>query len=316
MFGKISIRNIPQQIWAALEALAAEHDRSTEAEARHALRAWVEPSLLQHERSSRRTEVAARLRRLLEEVNSTHHGAPVRPSHLAQAIGEDHAEVVEDWFTGRIEPSFSQLKATAKHLGAVVSWLQHGDNHMFPVISQRLPDNAAEAVTWLQTWDKEEPDTKVRAIHIVREVSINGSLLVVKESESGHCKTFTTQCHVSDQIGAGGESSLAHLWVTLELLYKHYTRGRTGVAVNSYLLKPSEYEALWSGNTNPLFILRGSSKIPWWEDIWDKDMYQKKDYWPGWKPLCESISRSIDSRSKLAEERDKIRNGEHPFLSK
>jgi plasmid stability protein len=49
MFSKIAIRNIPSQIFRALETLADLHDRSTEAEARQALRAWVEPLLvLQH----------------------------------------------------------------------------------------------------------------------------------------------------------------------------------------------------------------------------------------------------------------------------
>jgi plasmid stability protein len=316
MFGKISIRNIPHQIWVALEALAVEHDRSTEAEARHALRSWVEPSLLAHERSSRRTEVATRLRNLLEQINSTPLGARMRPSHLAQAIGEDYAEAVEDWFTGQAEPSFSQLKATAKHMGAVVEWLQHGDGHMFPVSSHRLSDDATEAATWLLTWDEEEPGTNVKTVHFVREASNTGSLLVVKESINGHYKTFSTQYHVSDQIGAGGESALAHLWVTLELLYKHYTRGGVGFMVKSCLLKPSEFESLWKGNTNPQAILHGCINAPWWEDIWDKHMFPKNDYWHGWKQLCESIGSSIESRPHLVEERDKIRKGEHHFLRK
>ena len=315
MFGKISIRNIPHQIWVTLEALAVEHDRSTEAEARHALRSWVEPSLLIHERSSRRIEVAARLRRLLEEANSGRSDAPIRPSHLAQAIGEEHVEAVENWFTGQTEPSFNQLKATAKYLGAVVEWLQHGDGHMFPVKSHRLSDDATEAATWLLAWEKEEPDSSLKALHFVRESSKTGALLVVKESSNGHFKTFTTQYHVSNEIGAGGESSLAHLWVTLELLYKHYTRNGTVPMVKSCLLKPLDYDLLRKGNTNPQAILNKSINTPWWEDIWDKSMYKKKDYWIGWNELCETISRSIESRSHLVEYRDQIKTGTHQFLS-
>lgn len=314
MLGKIAIRNIPQQIWAALESLATEHDRSTEAEARHALRAWVEPSLIQHERSARLSEVSVRLRSLLEQVNEASSHTAIRPSHLAQAIGENYAEKVEDWFIGREEPSFSQLKATAEYLGANVAWLQHGDNHMFPVAIHRLSDDAAEAVIWLLNWDEAEPDTKVKSLHLVREASKTGSLLLIKELQNGHCKTFTTQYHVSDQIGAGGESALAHLWVTLELLYKRYTRGGGITHVDSYLLKPAEFKELYTGNTHPLTILCKEPKALWWEDIWDQNMYQKNEYWPGWRLLCESINRVVASRSNLVQERDKIRNGDHPFL--
>lgn len=316
MFGKISIRNIPERIWVTLEALAVEHDRSTEAEARHALRSWVEPSLLVQERSSRRMEVATRLQNLLEETNSGRFGSPIRPSHLAQAIGEEHVEAVENWFTGQTEPSFSQLKAIAKYMGAVVEWLQHGDGNMFPIKRHQLSDDATEAVTWLLTWDKEETSSSLKTLHFVREASKTGSLLVVKESSNGHFKTFTTQYHVSDEIGAGGESHLAHLCVTLELLYKHYTQNSTGLMVRSCLLKPSEYESLWKGNTNPQAILNKSINTPWWEDIWHESMFDKNDYWIGWKELCKRISRSIESRSHLAENRDKIKTGDHQFLNK
>lgn len=114
LFGKIAIRNIPSEVWAGLESLAAQNDRSTEAEARHALRNWVEPRLQKQERSARRTEVSARLRDLLEQFNAARVGSAIRPSHIAHEIGEQHAEPVEQWFTGELEPSFKQLEAVAQ----------------------------------------------------------------------------------------------------------------------------------------------------------------------------------------------------------
>ncbi len=315
MFGKISIRNIPQQIWIALEALADKHDRSTEAEARYALRAWVEPSLLELDRSTRRAEVSGRLRSVLEQVNTARTGSALRPSHLAQAIGEDRAEVVEDWFTGRAEPSFSQLAATATYFGVVTEWLQHGDAQMFPLSHHhRVPEDATAAFDWLLSWDEENLNAKVTALHLAREASTTGGLIVIKENGEGHCKTFPTQYHVSEEIGSGGETALAHLWVTLELLYKHPSRSAT--TVKSYLLAPNDFDALRKGNTHPLAVLNRAQHATWWEDIWDKTMYPKQKYWSGWLSVCEGIGRAVASRPRLVEELDKIRRGEHPVMTR
>ena len=152
MFSKIAIRNIPNQIFRALETLADLHDRSTEAEARQALRAWVDPLLVQDSRNTRRKEVAERLNRMLTQVNAGRRGTKLTPSHIAEAIKEERAEDVEDWFLGEKEPSFSQLSAIASFLGVDSDWLKHGDKALYPPEYERLSENPFEAVDWLLSW--------------------------------------------------------------------------------------------------------------------------------------------------------------------
>ncbi|MFM0729327.1 hypothetical protein PQQ52_02370 [Paraburkholderia sediminicola] len=316
MLGKMAVRSIPPEVLSGLETLAAQHDRSVEAEARFALRSWVEPLMQRHVRSARRAEVAARLTDLLDQVNKAHHGRSIKPSHIAQAIGEDYAEHVENWFTGEAEPSFGQLEAVACYLGAVPAWLQHGDRCKFPVDTYRLSDDPAEATQWLLDIGSDKP---VQFLHIVRQNNEAGQLTIVKQYEDWHCTTWSTPIHVSEEIGAGGERALAALSVTLELLYKYYCRPSSTRAavkvIKSYLLEPSGYKALLNGNAHPLMILRDASERPWWEDIWDVDQFRDhSNYWPGWRQLCERIYRAVGHMSGLAQQRELIKRGQHPLL--
>ncbi|WP_019939532.1 hypothetical protein [Bordetella sp. FB-8] len=311
MFSKIAIRNIPSQIFRALETLADLHDRSTEAEARQALRAWVEPLLVQESRNTRRKEVAERLNRMLTQVNSGQRGTKLTPSHIAEAIKEERAEDVEDWFLGEKEPSFSQLSAIASFLGVDSDWLKHGDKTLYPPAYERLSENPFEAVDWLLSWNlvNNQNDEKLKTLHLIRADNPTGGLYMVKESDKGHFRTFYTPIHVSEEIGAGGEASLAALFVTLELLYKRYTAMGSGIMVLGYQLRPDDIAQLTNGNTHPGSLLKEGSRSMWWEDIWDHEMAPKHDYWPGWKSLYERVERVISARTHLNELRAQIRQG-------
>ena len=311
MFGKIAIRNIPSTILRALETQADLHDRSTEAEARQALRAWVEPLLTQNSRNTRRKEVAERLNRMLTQINSDRRGAKITPSHIAEAINEERAEDVEDWFLGEKEPSFSQLSAIASYLGVDSDWLKHGDKTLFPPSYERLSENPFEAVDWLLSWPlaSNQLEERVKTLHLIRADNPTGELYIVKESDKGHFLTFCTPIHVSEEIGTGGEASLAALFVTLELLYKRYTVSGGNIMVLGYLLRPDDISQLTSGNTHPGSLLRGDSRSMWWEDIWDREMTSQHNYWPGWKSLYERIERVISTRTRLNKLRTQIRQG-------
>jgi plasmid stability protein len=314
MAGKIAIRNIPPAVWEGLEALADQHDRSTEAEARHALRSWVEPLLQRNERSARCAEVSARMRDLLDQVNGARAGRSLKPSHIAQAIGEDYAETVENWFTGQVEPSFKQLDAIAEYLGGFGAWLLHGDASMFPVRSERIPEDPIEGVSWLLELELNE---NLTGLFFVRENDETGSLAVIKKYGDWRCVTYITPYHVSEVIGAGGEASLAHLSVIWQLLYRHYSNGGSRhLSIKSYLLTATGFRNLIEGNTHPLTILRDSAQdLPWWEDIWDVSQYPTCDYWPGWKALCGRIRRVVEMNNSLKEQDELIRLGKHPFFS-
>jgi plasmid stability protein len=308
----MAIRNIPKNVLDNLEASALRHDRSVEAEARQALAAWVEPIAVEAEQSKRAAEVGTRLMRLLEQLNDVQTGEVLRPSEIAERLGEPRAGEVENWFLGRAEPTFEQLDALAKLFAVSPEWIKHGKRTMFPVEYHRLPENAHEALKWLSTWEEGE---SVEAIHLLREASTTGSLMVVKESARRQFKTFHTGIHVSEEIGNGGESMLAHLWVTLALLYKRYTRGRHRFMVFSYIAQPGAFQQLKSGQVNALTVLHDCTKTPWWEDAWDTQMYLKASYWKGWKELCERVNRVIAQDGRLGTQMEAIRRGDPIILS-
>jgi plasmid stability protein len=312
MFSKIAIRNIPSQIFRALETLADLHDRSTEAEARQALRAWVEPLLVRDSRNTRRKDIAERLNRMLAQVNSGQRGTKLTPSHVAEAIQEERAEDVEDWFLGEKEPSFSQLSAIADFLGVDSDWLKHGDRALFPSEFHRLSENPFEAVDWLLSWDHADNqlnEGKLKTLRLIRAANPNGQLYIVKESDKGHFRTYSTTIHVSEEIGAGGETSLAALFVTLELLYKRYIAIGCDILIFGYQLPPDDIAQLMSGNTHPGSLLNERSRSNWWEDVWDCEMAPKSNYWPGWKSLHERIERVVSARTHLNGLRGQIRQG-------
>lgn len=314
MFGKISIRNIPDDIWKGLERLASQHDRSVEAEARYALRAWVEPLTLRDERNARLVEVSTRLRYALAQVNEIQM-KPLKSSHIAQAIGEQSAKDTADWFIGEKEPTFAQLEAIAAYIGVEKTWLQHGDGHTFQVEYARIPENSTEGVKWLLDLENAEKPIFLR---IIRENSNTGSLAIVKQYDEWRCKTYTTPYHISEEIGAGGESSLTYLAVIFELLYKYYVGYKGNLIIKSYLLSKEKMKDLREGNIHPLAILKEQQDLPWWEDFWDENQFQKHDaddYWQGWKKFCQRINHAIEQRSYLLEEKNLIRSGAHAFLN-
>lgn len=291
MAGRLTIRSIPDEVLTGLETLATRHDRPLEGEARFALRSWVESLLLKQERSMRRAEVSARLRELLQAVNSTRQSPFLKPSHIAEKIGESHVEDVERWFAGESEPSLTQLSAVAEYLGGVSAWLRHGDEQPFPVQHQRIPEDPAEAVEWLL--DVQNGTPEVMHLHLVRCTDETGQLAVVKQYKEWRCSTHITPCHVSAENGSTGWRTLASLTLTLRLLYE--TNAKSISSVYSYLMDRDSFMKLSRGRTHPLVLIDKATRTPWWEDLWDAEpRSRKREYWPGWQGLCEDIAANVE----------------------
>lgn len=305
---KILVRNLAPEVLQALELMANSSDRSLEAEARVALRAWVQPVLFRGEKSVRRVEVAQRLHRTLDDINQFAHKR-WKPSHIAQGIGEAHAEQVEEWFVSRGEPSFDQLARIAAFTGVRQAWLQHGEGAPYPVENIRLSENPTTAVQWLLNGsDSNESDpvetgcalkeAKLERLIFVRAASEEGQLAIVKQWDSYRSTTYTTPLHVSHRIGAGGERQLVALAGTLELLYQRFAKAQTPT-IKSLIVPVSEFSGLVDGKSNPLaFHSRSEFERPWWEDLWDRKMSSQQDYWPGWKSLTDQIQRIRISESQ------------------
>lgn len=312
MNAKILIRSISDVIWQGLEFLAGKNERSVESEARFAIKRYVEAQMQKDERSSRLIEVSVRLNEALGQVNSFKRGGVIKPSKIAEAIGEQRAEDAENWFTGLKEPSFQQLEAIADYLGCGPNFLKHGDGELYPTQYCRIPEDAGEGIKWLLDPDGHK---EVIGLHFLRSADETGSLLVVKQYDETKCKVFTTPYHISEHIGNGGETALKHLSVMFELLYKIYPNMPV-MNIKSYLVNNEDLRPIFEGKTHPLFVIQNEAKEqPWWEDIWDFAQVQKSNYWPGWKELCARINRIVEMSPRVLKERESIRDNSHPLLS-
>lgn len=130
---KILIRNIPAEVFAALQELAPENNRSLEGEARAALRSWVAPHLMKKERALRRSDISRRLNFAFQTYRESK-DAKIKVSHIAEAIGEQYASGLEACFDGTVEPSFEQVKKLAQFFGCSQEWLQWGDESEKPIV--------------------------------------------------------------------------------------------------------------------------------------------------------------------------------------
>lgn len=310
MSAKILIRNIPAAIWQGLELLAAKHQRGVEAEARYAIDAWVSPQIQKDERSARVLEVSARLRDALGQVNSVRQTSLlIKPSHIAEAIGDEKCEDAENWFAGQAEPTLKQIESIASFLGCSASHLKHGDFGLFPTNYCRISRVLEDGMAWLLDTDGHE---KLVGLYFIRATDSEGSFVVIKQYDEHKCTTYRTPFHISEDVGANGESDLAHLVVLLEFLYLQYTSSANtsmkGITIKSYVLPREELEPVTSGRTHPLKLVQSiQTDQPWWEDIWSQDEVKRTNYWVGWKALCARINRVIDLSPKLQQERDAIR---------
>lgn len=296
--GRLQVRQIPATVWSAFRAIAAANGRAIEAEGRAAIEGWVKqngPGALGNPATS---PMVQRLNQALADYNLAFRKS-VQPSELAEAIGMPVASALEGWFTGRLEPTFEQLRAVAALLYVRFEWLAHGSGTQYEV--QRLrpftdPVHLADAlITWNSTETSANPQGEaVKALRFVRSDSKAGELLVVQEGPTlglrRPVRILNTGMHVSKQIGAGGEADLRVLFGALEILFKRSTRSGAALDVMAYILKAKRFSSLASGQEHPLSVLSAESRSPWWEDAWDPTMWRRSgDHWPEAVGLFSSI---------------------------
>lgn len=304
--GKILVRGIPDHVMQALTSLAVSRERSVEAEVRRAIVALVEPQLQNDLRTARAKVVGQRIRYLFDELGDLYPSSspgPIAPSKVADAIGWSHAEPIESWMSGEIEPSFKELSAIAKVTGCEYDWIAHGDGVPFLSAYYRLDRSVRDAVLWLiGPVDAREPSP--RQVMIVRNESESGELAFVKRFSDWRAQVYTTPYHVSGVTGNSGKADLAWLALTLQRLCRSDLP--FNVSISGYQAGAASFNELTEGRRHPMNVMRNRDveKSTWWEDIWDPSMIEtSREYWPGWRDLIESIHSTIECSSTLKAER-------------
>jgi len=298
--GKLNIRSLPLQVLSALSDLAARNDRSLEAEARHALKEWVKPVVAAEIESTRLSQLSNRLQSLAKDLEIARPSKPCTPSRMAEALGMTHAVPVEQWFLGQTEPSFADLSSIARVTGCHIDWLSHGEGTPFSSKYERIPEHAIFGTEFLLT---PREDGLRPYLHLVRSKDRTGSFLFVRQYSDWDYRVFNTPYHVSEVIGAGGESSLAALSLVLKGVYRALTQHNPGFEVFGYLMEKDEFAKLIEGARHPAILLKSAEESCWWEDFWDASQFDKQDYWEGWNSITRHIYKVVEDSPHLREQK-------------
>jgi hypothetical protein len=273
---------MPDGLRDRLAEEAAINQRSMNAEIVHRLVSSLEWSSV------------ARLRKALENINLSKLYDPIKPSQIAEAIGETSASPIERVFAGSVEPNFTQLDKMASFLRVRPDWLKHGNGHPYEVGEIRF--YGPELVDHVFNLGAER-------VYLIRSRHKNGHLAIVLKLNKLDFLTFRTTLQLSyDAYGVGGRRELAHFSNACCAFWKHQ-----GANVAGMLLHEDDFEDLIGGEMYPGTTISKAGHSNWFADWWDQSMFTRPDgpqYWPKFREFCEAIQWTIEEDDKLRAERD------------
>ena len=246
----------------------------------------------------RKVEVAERLAHSLNLINSFKMNA-VKYSHIARMCKYENAEVFLNWLQAKQEPSFTELEKIAAYLYIDQDWLIHGDGH--PILSSNwqiennVDSNINSLFSHVDPVSKQE--IEAQKIILVRNISEEGNLLIIKVLQDWRVEVLTTNIHVSTYNGVGGQNmleSFARLCSQLYKSTKYLTR------TNAYLINNELFEKILTCEEHPLALLKKEHTSIWWEAFWDATDSNnvRKDFLDVWHDWDQTSSIAINALSK------------------
>ena len=246
----------------------------------------------------RKVEVAERLAHSLNLINSFKMNA-VKYSHIARMCKYENAEVFLNWLQAKQEPSFTELEKIAAYLYIDQDWLIHGDGH--PILSSNwqiennVDSNINSLFSHVDPVSKQE--IEAQKIILVRNISEEGNLLIIKVLQDWRVEVLTTNIHVATYNGVGGQNmleSFARLCSQLYKSTKYLTR------TNAYLINNELFEKILTCEEHPLALLKKEHTSIWWEAFWDATDSNnvRKDFLDVWHDWGETSSIAINALSK------------------
>ena len=246
----------------------------------------------------RKVEVAERLAHSLNLINSFKMNA-VKYSHIARMCKYENAEVFLNWLQAKQEPSFTELEKIAAYLYIDQDWLIHGDGH--PILSSNwqiennVDSNINSLFSHVDPVSKQE--IEAQKIILVRNISEEGNLLIIKVLQDWRVEVLTTNIHVSTYNGVGGQNmleSFARLCSQLYKSTKYLTR------TNAYLINNELFEKILTCEEHPLALLKKEHTSIWWEAFWDATDSNnvRKDFLDVWHDWDQTSSIPINALSE------------------
>lgn len=293
--GRVSIRSMPDDIITTLDSIAEQHHRSREGEIKAAIEAWID----QHTKidpastaiEKQRSSVAERFAIVLTQLHQVTPYDRWTESVIAEASGELNSASIVAGVHGESDLSFEQMERISQVLGINPDWLKHGRGSIYLTEMKRLQGDLNAIVNELTAPDND----KLPALHLIREQSETGRLILVQEFvDSPAARLYTTPHHISHEIGAGGEGDLVEVFDLMRRLYNR----KTNALVLGYLTPESEIQRFFQGELHPLKLVERSRRSIWWEDVWDQTSLERGgECWPGQHSLTTRILEVERSRA-------------------
>ena len=293
MSGRLTVRNLEDDVLSRLGELAKINERSVESEVRYALKRWTEPrkemTVYQHFNDG----IGMRLSLLMENKNYNL-DSPLKVSHISEMLGCNNPSTVAKWIEGEEEPTFKELEKLAELFAVSPKWLKHGDGSPFMIVHEKMPHEPKEAVTWLL---KEERYRDLKNIAFVR--TTNGNIYIVKIYDKEKSIVYKTQYNLYGSMRNDDCISQINFFNFLEELYNQYIPSHeplskilSDILIHSYVFDDQDSNRLTTGFVDPLSIIYRHSNIEaWWEDVW-QDASNLREYWTGCKELCLKINEN------------------------
>lgn len=304
---RLTIRNIPDDIYAEFEKQASINERSMESHARYIVTNAVTNKIKLRGSEMYQQELTDRLNYLMSLVKNVPTEVNLHPALLAERLGEENPLNVMNWFSGHATPDFKQIEHLAQYTGCNPEWLKFGTNRPFPIKPmQRINikgEGYSDALNLLEPGFKER---SIQKINIMRMNNEAGNILILREFENSlNTDFFMTNLHLSEQIGNTGFHDLCDFFSILQNLYLFYTNN--SIFIKSYDLNENSFKYYFEErDCHPLKMLKECAhESVWWEDIWHKKMLEERNaenngyFWPNDKQLIDRIILHLNTQNRL-----------------
>ncbi|HEM7567108.1 TPA: hypothetical protein U2J78_004969 [Serratia marcescens] len=304
---RLTIRNIPEDIYAEFEKQAAENERSTESHARYAIIRMSQSKTELSGADMYQKEFSDRINTLLSLINRIPSASNTPPALLAELLGEKNPLSVMNWFSGHETPDFKQMDQLVLYTGCNPKWLKFGVGRPFTFRTMKRINREGSgyenALTLLKPDNSGNP---VEKIHIMRMDNDVGNIYILRKFKNSiNTDLFHTNLHLSEAIGNSGFHDLCDFIDTLQHLYLFYIKN--DVFVKSYDLTENSFKYYFEErNCHPLEMIKHCTRESvWWEDIWRQKILEERNaedngyFWKGDKKLIDQILSELKNKNKL-----------------
>jgi hypothetical protein len=208
------------------------------------------------------TDIAKRFNQILRLMNEKRTYNKFTIAGLAQLMELQTVGELESVFLGSREPSFKFIDIFCSTFGVNKDWLTEGKGNPFGGFEKTHYD----PLDYLEDIKQIEPS----GIYFVRSKSEVGEVFLVLKLADWKYKIINRVWHISDHVGAGGQSQIFGMYKLILTLQKSHFSNRC----KGKILPENRFEDLLGGKIFPGSVIYLSIYDSlWWDDF--IDVYHK-----------------------------------------